>query len=68
MAIEGRFLFLAYLKVTKSKFREDLRSDPRFDDLARRMKLPTLCDGLSTWDSLRSDPRFQAIVRRLNFP
>jgi tetratricopeptide (TPR) repeat protein len=39
-AFEERTPFLAFLKLTRSTFHPSLRSDPRFDDLARRMKLP----------------------------
>jgi serine/threonine-protein kinase len=40
MAFEERSPWLAFFSHTKAMFHKDLRSDPRLDELARRMKLP----------------------------
>jgi tetratricopeptide (TPR) repeat protein len=42
MAFEERSPLLAFFNITKAMFHEDLRSDSRFDELARRMKLPNI--------------------------
>ena len=39
MAFDERTPFLTYLRVNRAFFHEKLRSDPRFDDLARKMNL-----------------------------